>query len=104
MPSDRIRRILQQFVADVGQAVDIDTQEQVKAELKRLVDGVGSSSSASPTKRPKATPSPPKKKRSYPPHCKFPGCTEPHKGPGHSFLCQKHYEEREAAKKQDGGE
>lgn len=100
--SNRIRSIVTQFIVDIEQAVRLDEQEK----FKRLLDGMAqpqrSATAASP---PTSKPKP--KKRRIPEHCVWPegdGCALPHMGPRHSFLCKQHFDERERAKKQEGGE
>jgi hypothetical protein len=95
MPSDRIRRIAQQFIVDVEQATRLDLQE----ELKRLVDGMAQPQRSATTASPPSS-KPAKKKRKTPPHCVHDGCVLPHGGPGRSYLCKQHYDERERAKKE----
>jgi hypothetical protein len=91
LPSDRIRSIAERFIAEIEQAVRAEVREAVK----RLVEGLEPAPAL--VRRPAKTAPLPKQKRKYPPHCKYPGCTEPHKGPGRSFLCKKHFDERENA-------
>lgn len=94
MPSDRIRRIVQQFIADLEQATRLDVQE----ELKRLVDGMAQPQRSATTASPQTPKT--KKKRKTPPHCVRDDCVLPHGGPGRSYLCKQHFDEREGAKKE----
>lgn len=95
MPENRIRVLAEQFVIDIER----ETRVQVQEAVKRIVDGIAPSPPKSaPAPRAKAVTSSPKKpkhKRAMPVHCVYNGCTEKHMGPKHSYLCRKHYDERE---------
>jgi hypothetical protein len=83
----RIQRIIDSAAHEIADAV----RQNIADEVTRLVGGGRSRGDGAIDGRRK-------QKRHYPPHCVYPRCTKPHKGPRFSFLCEDHMNISKAAK------
>lgn len=97
MPSRSLDGLIGQIISELAKQV----AQAVRAELAKDLRGGASAPSTREVKR-TAVPGRKTSKpaaRSLPPHCVYPGCTNAHRGPRFSFLCQEHVGISQAEKK-----
>ena len=96
MDAGRIRRLTQQFCADIELAIRSEIADEMKKMIEALARGetIGKKTPALPV-----LPQKTRRKRNGPPHCTHEGCTNKHCGPGYGYKCREHRIER----KEQGG-